>query len=62
MRSPRRVRHPATLLRLKPWQLPELAMLSVAIGDSADTRLGGGDDEFDGGLAGVAVPVVPEVC
>lgn len=50
-------------LRLQPWQLPELAMLSVGIGDSADTRLGGGDGEFDDdGFGGIAVPVVPEVC
>ena len=49
------------LLRLKPWQLPDLAMLSVGVGDSADTRLGAGD-EFDDGLGGIAVPVVPEVC
>ncbi len=49
------------LLRLKPWQLPELAMLSVGVGDSADTRLGAGD-EFDDGTGGIAVPVVPEVC
>jgi hypothetical protein len=50
------------LLRLKPWQLPELAMLSVGIGDSADTRLGVGDEFDDGTGGGVAVPVVPEVC
>lgn len=50
-------------LRLKPWQLPELAMLSVGIGDSADTRLGGGSEfDDDDGLGGVAVPVVPEIC
>jgi hypothetical protein len=49
------------LLRLKPWQLPELAMLSVGVGDSSDTRLGAGD-EFDDGIGGIAVPVVPEVC
>lgn len=49
------------LLRLKPWQLPELAMLSVGVGDSADSRLGAGD-AFDDGSGGIAVPVVPEVC
>ena len=49
-------------LRLKPWQLPELAMLSVGIGDSADTRLGGGSEFDDDEFGGVAVPVVPEVC
>jgi hypothetical protein len=50
-------------LRIDPWQLPELAMLSVSVGSSADTRLGGGSgselDDLDGGIA---VPVVPEVC
>jgi hypothetical protein len=49
-------------LRLRPWQLPELAMLSVSVGDSADTRLGGDGSEFDDGSGGIAVPVVPEVC
>jgi len=47
------------LLRLSAWQLPELAMLSVGVGDSAASRLG---SEFDDGEGGVAVPVVPEVC
>jgi predicted phage baseplate assembly protein len=46
-------------LRIETWQLPELAMLSVGVGDSASTRLGSGDDTGDGGIA---VPVVPEVC
>jgi predicted phage baseplate assembly protein len=51
------------LLRLKPWQLPDLAMLSVGIGDSADTRLGGAGDGIDDDVnGGIAVPVVPEVC
>ena len=48
---------------LKPWQLPELGMLSVGVGDSAAGSLGsalGTDADADG--AGVAVPVVPEVC
>ncbi|HEY6815339.1 MAG TPA: putative baseplate assembly protein [Croceibacterium sp.] len=49
-------------LRLRPWQLPELAMLSVSVGDSADTRLGGDGSDFDDGTGGIAVPVVPEVC
>jgi len=46
-------------IRIEAWQLPELAMLSVDVGDSAATRLGSGDDTADGGIA---VPVVPEVC
>jgi predicted phage baseplate assembly protein len=49
------------LIALQPWQLPELAMLAVGVGDSASATLppGGGalgDDE------GMAVPVVPELC
>ena len=47
-------------IRILSWQLPELAMLSVDVGDSATTRLGSGAD--DGGDGGIAVPVVPEVC
>jgi predicted phage baseplate assembly protein len=48
-------------INLQPWQLPELAMLSVGVGSSASASLppGGGalgDDE------GMAVPVVPELC
>lgn len=46
-------------IRIEAWQLPELAMLSVDVGDTAPTRLGSGDDTSDGGIA---VPVVPEVC
>ena len=48
-------------IRLERWQLPELAMLSVAEGDAASSTLPAnfgpatGSDE-------VAVPVVPEVC
>lgn len=50
-------------LRIDPWQLPELAMLSVSIGSSAESSLGGGDAEFDSEIdGGIAVPVVPEVC
>lgn len=49
------------MLRLQPWQLPELAMLSVTVGDSAEPRLGSGDGDGMSG-SGVAVPVVPEVC
>lgn len=44
-------------LRIESWQLPELAMLSVDVGDSAATRLGSASDD-----GGIAVPVVPEVC
>ena len=38
-----------------------MAMVSVGVGDSADSRLGAGD-EIDDGIGGIAVPVVPEVC
>lgn len=49
------------LITLQPWQLPELAMLAVGVGDTASASLppGGsalGDDD------GIAVPVVPELC
>ncbi len=47
-------------LRLRRWQLPELTMLSVSVGDSASSSLppagGEGDDNA------VAIPVVPELC
>ena len=67
-RAPRGTRwHPVAedstgrgVLRIQPWQLPELAMLSVGIGDTADTRLGAGEEGL--GRGGIAVPVVPEVC
>jgi predicted phage baseplate assembly protein len=43
---------------LEPWQLPELAMLSVAVGGTSSTTLvpPGASD------GGIAVPVVPELC
>lgn len=46
-------------VRLRRWQLPELAMLAVSEGATSSTTLpprGMSDD------AGVAVPVVPELC
>lgn len=48
------------MLRIQPWQLPELAMLSVVTGDAAEPRLGAGDEGAERG--GIGVPVVPEVC
>lgn len=48
------------LLRLSPWQLPELAMLSVGVGDTAESNIGASD--YDDEAGGIAVPVVPEVC
>jgi len=46
------------LIALERWQLPELAMLSVSIGDTASATLP--PPGASGG--GVAVPVVPELC
>jgi hypothetical protein len=50
---------------LQPWQLPELAMLSVGVGDTAASSLGsvsGGAGGGGAGAGGVSIPVVPEVC
>jgi predicted phage baseplate assembly protein len=44
---------------LQPWQLPELAMLSVGIGSIASATLPPGGRGLDDG---VAIPVVPEMC
>jgi predicted phage baseplate assembly protein len=50
-------------LPLEAWQLPELAMLAVTVGDSAATSLGADAAGGDGsGGTGIAVPVVPELC
>lgn len=50
-------------IRLERWQLPELAMLSVGVGDTASSSLppSGGAGSADG-AGGIAVPVVPELC
>jgi hypothetical protein len=51
-------------IALEAWQLPELTMLSLAVGDTASATLppadgsGGASD----GSGGVAVPIVPELC
>lgn len=45
-------------ITLQRWQLPELAMLSVGVGDSASPSLP--PPGASGG--GIAVPVVPELC
>ena len=60
----RAVREDATgrgRLPLLRWQLPELAMLSVAEGDTASATLPAGSSALGSG-DGVAVPVVPEKC
>jgi predicted phage baseplate assembly protein len=45
-------------IKLEEWQLPELAMLAVGVGDAASSSLPpAGDTE-----GGIAVPVVPELC
>jgi predicted phage baseplate assembly protein len=49
------------LIALQPWQLPELAMLSVAVGESASGSLPPGGPALGEG-DGIAVPVVPELC
>ncbi|MGA9582590.1 MAG: putative baseplate assembly protein [Allosphingosinicella sp.] len=52
------------VIRLEPWQLPELAMLAVSEGSASaatlppGSGLGSGSDEDDG----IAIPVVPELC
>jgi hypothetical protein len=43
---------------LTPWQLPELAMLAVSVGDSSSPTLP--PPGAPGG--GIAVPIVPELC
>lgn len=52
------------LIHVQPWQLPELAMLSVEVGGAASATLPPGGSAFgDGdGDGGVAIPVVPEMC
>jgi predicted phage baseplate assembly protein len=53
------------LIHVQPWQLPELAMLSVGVGSSASATLPPGGSAFgdgDGTGGGVAIPVVPEMC
>ncbi|MEE9432860.1 MAG: putative baseplate assembly protein [Sphingorhabdus sp.] len=47
-------------IRLRSWQLPELSMLSVAVGENASTRLPPDGGEIDDNA--VAIPVVPELC
>jgi len=46
---------------LQPWQLPELAMLSVGVGSTSATSLPPGADS-SAGAGGLAIPVVPELC
>ncbi|MDB5706044.1 MAG: hypothetical protein JWN66_3160 [Sphingomonas bacterium] len=48
------------IITLQPWQLPELAMLSVSVGSTSSATLppGSGTD----GASGLAIPVVPELC
>ena len=46
------------LIALERWQLPELAMLSVSIGDTASPSL----PPPGATSGGIAVPVVPELC
>jgi len=48
-------------ITLQPWQLPELAMLSVGVGSTASSTLPPGGGAL-GGDEGMAVPVVPELC
>jgi len=48
-------------INLQPWQLPELAMLSVGVGSTASSTLPPGGRGLEGD-DGVAIPVVPEMC
>jgi len=45
-------------LPLETWQLPELAMLSVSVGDAASATL----PPLGAAGGGIAVPIVPELC
>jgi predicted phage baseplate assembly protein len=45
-------------ITLEMWQLPELAMLSVSVGESASATL----PPLGASGGGIAVPVVPELC
>lgn len=49
-------------IALQPWQLPELAMLSVGVGTTSSATLPPGADGGDGSGSGLAIPVVPELC
>jgi predicted phage baseplate assembly protein len=49
------------MIALQPWQLPELAMLAVGVGDTAASSLTPGGSALDDD-DGIAVPVVPELC
>jgi len=48
-------------LNLKQWQLPELLTVVAIAGDTAPNDLSGVADPY-GSEAGIAVPIVPEVC
>jgi hypothetical protein len=48
------------LIPLERWQLPELAMLFVSVGETASSTLP--PDAASEGGGGIAVPVVPELC
>lgn len=54
------------VIRLEPWQLPELAMLSVSEGSASSATLppgsGSGSGSGSDGDDGIAIPVVPELC
>jgi len=50
------------LITLSPWQLPELAMLSVGVGSTSSTSLPPSAEGAGSGAGGLAIPVVPELC
>jgi len=52
-----------SVITLEAWQLPELTMLSLGVGDSASATLPPADGSAgSAGSGGVAVPIVPELC
>jgi hypothetical protein len=50
------------VIRLEPWQLPELAMLAVSEGSASSATLPPGSDSGSDADDGIAIPVVPELC
>ena len=58
---PRAFTDASVQLPLQPWQLPELLSVVVVVGDEAPDDLRGVPNPF-ADQAGIAVPVVPDVC
>lgn len=58
---PRAIPESPVQLPLQPWQLPELLSVVVVVGDEAPDDLRGVPNPF-ADQAGIAVPVVPDLC